>query len=1129
MTTSRPKNKKRPSREILEWLASLGLEEYGPRFAENDIDAGTLRDLTERDLEKIGVSLGHRKKMLRAIAALQRAGTTATRDPADSLREDYAERRQLTVMFCDLVGSTALSTQLDPEEMRNVIRAYRSACMGVIPAYEGLVARFIGDGILAYFGFPRAHEDDAERAVRAALDLVTAVEHLETCAPEPLKVRIGIATGLVVVGDLVGGGASELQAVVGDTPNLAARLQALAEPSTIVVSATTCRLLGGNFRIRDLGRQRIKGFAEPLQAWAVEGISTTESRFETGHTARLTGLVGRETEMEFLMERQRRAWMGEGQIVLISGEPGIGKSRIAAALRKCIAAEPHTMLYYQCSPYHRNSALHPFIAHIERAAGFEPNEQPETRLDKLETALGTPTAQVTDVAPLFAALLSIPFASRYRPLRLSPSQQRHQTFAALLSQLERLAHRQPVLYVFEDAHWADATSIELLSLSVQRISNLPILALITFRPEFEAPWSNLPGVSSLTLGRLDPPHAQMLVHEVTGGRPLPGELLEQMVTKADGIPLFIEELTKTVLESEILVDEADGYHLRAPLPQFAIPTTLQDSLMARLDRLAPFKEIAQIAAAIGREFSYSLLSTVFGGDEFTLKTALAQLENAELILRRGELPDAVYSFKHMLVQDTAYESLLKSRRPGLHRRIAETVRDRFLNIAQTEPEVVARHFTQAGLIDEAVAWWGNAGERALQRSAFVEANAHLGKALDLSERMTDGPAQRLSRLRLQIAYGNALIPIRGHGALETTAAFARARELAVGIEDATQRFSIYYGMWAGSGLRAELGPMQELAQAFLRDAKSQPNSAEIGVAHRLFGLTCWFKGDYTDARVHLEKALALYDRERDRPVAFRFGQDPGVSARVSLPLTLWPLGEVDRARHLTEEGYALAMETGHVLTMANRHGYTAMFEAIRRDARRTMPAAEAAVAISQEHGLPLWLAIGTFLHGWARWRANDRGGMAEMHQGMDLFREQGIRAFLPLNQVLLAQAQADAGSVEAGLATLEDALGEAEQTAQHWFDAEIHRQRGELLLRRDPADVEEAEAAFMRGIEIARNQRTRTFELLGALGAARLYHTFGRVEAARQLLTQALVGFNTSTEIPEVAEAGQFLSADLKS
>jgi class 3 adenylate cyclase/tetratricopeptide (TPR) repeat protein len=1111
--------------QVANWLESLGLGNYTQCFAENCIDGSVLRDLTEQDLEKIGIPLGHRKKMLRAIAELGGAVLTEPQPRNEPNRQDTAERRQLTVMFSDLVGSTALSARLDPEDMRAVIDVYHATCDSIIRSYNGFIAELRGDGILAYFGYPHAHEDDAERAVRAGLGIMAALAQLKTRAAEPLAARIGIATGIVVVGGLRGEGGAREHVVIGDTPNLAARLQALAEPGTIIVARSTQRLLGNVFHLREFGRHQLKGIAEPVATWAVEGAFHCESRFEAVRAARLIDLIGRDDEIKFLTDRQRLAWKGEGQIVLITGEPGIGKSRLAAALAEHVATEPHTMLRYQCSPYHTNSALYPFIAQLERSAGFKLEDASEQKLEKLDAILAIDKSRVPAAAALFSALLSIPFGDKYAPLALSPTQQRRQTMAAVLDQIEGLARQRPTLLFFEDLHWADATSLELLDLMIERIRRLSVLALFTFRPEFKTPWVGLPNVSTLTLGGLDRSHIQTMVAQVTGGRPLPIEVTEQIVVKTGGNPLFIEELTKAVLEAGILVEEAQSYRLNGALPPLAIPATLHDSLMARLDRLAAVKEIAQIGAAIGREFSYPLLRALAGRDDTALKDALAQLEDAELVFHRGDHPAAIYSFKHALVQEVAYENLLKSRRQVLHRRIADILRDRFQPIAETEPEVVAHHFTQAGLSEAAVEWWIKAGDRALDRSANDEAIAHLEKAIRLAEGVADSSAQRLLRLRLQTTYGHALLHGRGHSQPETIAAFSRACELAAGIEDISARFSAYYGMWMVSFSRGDLTLMREVATTFLHDARHSSGSLGKGRALHTFGVTCWFQGNYASARTHLKQALAAYDHERDdQHSAPRFVFDNRVVTSAWLAMILWPLGEVDEAARLLDSAISLARQGGHLATVAWAHAYACRFAGICRRPGQARPHAEELLELSHEHGLPMRLADGSFYRGWARWSANDRAGESEIYEGIALYNTMDFRLFAPLTGVLLAECEAEAGRVEVGLATLDAQLAADEQTGQRWFDAEVHRARGELLLKLQSPDVAGAESAFIRATEIARAQQTRAFELRAALSLAKLFRITGRDKAVDELLVPALLSLNAGPHIPEVQEAQRLLT-----
>jgi class 3 adenylate cyclase/pimeloyl-ACP methyl ester carboxylesterase len=726
--------------DIASWLRELGLHQYVQTFRSNDIDVKLLRQLTAEDLKEIGVaSVGHRRRLLDAIASLPDVGAEPT-PPLLATPPDHvtAERRQLTVMFVDLVGSTALSERLDPEDLRVVIRAYQDACAGTIARFDGFVAKYLGDGILAYFGWPRTHEDEAVQAVRAGLAIVEAVADLAVPGG-PLTARIGLATGLVVVGDLLGEGAAREEAVFGETPNLAARVQQLAAPGSVTMADVTRRLLGGQFELEDLGAHPLRGFGDPARIWRAVGEHGVADRFEARRAVGgLTRLVGREHEIALLLDRWSAAAGGQGQVVLVSGEPGIGKSRIVEALHKALGDAPHALLRYQCSPQYTGSVLHPVVGRLEHAAGFRRGDDAATRLAKLEDLLAHEVENAAAVLPLFADLLAIPTGGHHPVPRLTPQQQKAKTLAALAGQLEALAARRPVLLVFEDLHWADPTSLEWLGIVVERIERLPVLALLTFRSEFSPPWGDHAHALHLDLGRLGRQDATALALGVGGGKTLPPAILERVVAQTDGVPLFVEELTRAVLETGLLDEAGDQFVLRGPL---AIPATLHDSLMARLDRLGPAtKEVAQLAACIGREFPHDMLAAVSACRSEDLAASLDRLAGSNLVVRHGG-PTASYAFRHTLVQEAAYQSLLKSRRQQLHERIAQIVTVQFAEVAETQPEWLAHHYTEAGCGGPAAGLWFKAALRAKAAYAHREAAAHLEKCLEVLSGLPDGSSQ----------------------------------------------------------------------------------------------------------------------------------------------------------------------------------------------------------------------------------------------------------------------------------------------------------------------------------------------------------------------------------------------------
>src|SRR6202046_500409 len=846
---------------IREWLNSRGLSEYADRFAKNRIDLSILPDLTDDDLKELGVFLGDRRRILRLIAEL--GSKSQVPDMPGSRRPDEAERRQVTVMFADLVGSTALSVGMDPEDLRDVFAAYSSCAEETVSRFGGNVAQYMGDGILVYFGYPNAHEDDAAQAVRGGLELIAAVTGLKTRVPQ--QVRVGIATGVVVVGN-------RTPSIVGETPNLAARLQSLAKPNTVVISEGTRKLLGQVVVLEDTGTQDLKGIAAPVQVWAVLGRTAPPSRFEALHPSGMTTFVGREDEYELVLRRWLKARQGQGQTVLLSGEAGVGKSRLALAFSERLKGERYLRIHCFCSPQHTNSALHPIIDHVERSAAFARDDPLEKKLDKLDTLLRQSWSSAEDSA-LFVEMLSLPNDGRYPALELAPRLRRQRTMDALVRQVEILSSSGPLLVIFEDAHWADPTSIELLGRLVGHIPNHRVLLVISFRPEFEAPWVEQPHVTVLGLNRLAPRDVDLMIDQIIGDSPLPSTVRRDIIERTDGIPLFVEEMTKAVLETAS-EDEARRTVASVPSQRTVVPPTLHASLMARLDRLGAARELAQIGAAIGREFSHELLAAVTWWPEAKLEMQLDKLIRAGLLFRQGAPPDATYLFKHALVQDAAYGLLLREPRRRLHARVAETFESRFADVAESKPEVLARHWAEAGDIEKAATLWGKAGRRSAERSALVEATEQLRRALDLIASLPRTPPLRREEIKLQVELITPLLHLRGYAAPETRAAVDRARLLIEQSEtlgelpeDPLLLFSVLYGLWVANLVAFNGDVMHELAIQFSALAEKQSATGPLMIAHRQMGLSLLHTGDIADSRAHLDRAIALYDPAEHRHFA----------------------------------------------------------------------------------------------------------------------------------------------------------------------------------------------------------------------------------------------------------------------
>ena len=1100
------------------WLQGLGLGQYEAAFRQNEIDAEILADLTDHDLEKLGVPLGHRKRLLKAIANLGSGEREALAVPSPIRpASDAAERRQVTVMFSDLVGSTALSARMDPEDLREVISAYQKCVAETVQRFGGFVAKYMGDGVLIYFGYPQAHEDDAERAVRAGLHLVAAITALKSSVP--LQTRIGIATGLVVVGDLIGSGASQEQVIVGETPNLAARLQGIAEPNCVVIAESTRKLVGNLFELEELGAQDLKGIAGSVPAWTALRAATVESRFDALHASGLTQLVGREEELELLLRRWSKARGGQGQVVLLSGEPGIGKSRLTAALLERLATEPHMRLRNFCSPQHTDSALYPAIGQIERAAGFTHDDVPQAKLDKLDALLVQSATSPHDAA-LLADMLSLANDGRYPALELTPQQRRQKTLEALVLQVAALARQNPVLMILEDAHWADPTSLELFGRIIGKIPSLSVLLIITYRPEFDPPWIGRPHVTALTLNRLGEREIAAMIDGVTGNKPLPESIRQDIIERTDGVPLFVEEMTKAVLEAG--GEKSDLTAAAIPSASSTVPASLHASLMSRLDRLGAAKEVVQIGAAIGREFSHALLAAVVHKPEAELGSALDRLIAAGLLFRQGAPPHATYLFKHALVQDAAYGTLLREPRHALHARIAGALESQFPEIVAIQPQLVAQHCAEAGLNDKAVGYWLRAGEQAVARSANAEALSHLARGLELLRAMSDSTEVRQQEIKFLTTRAVALRIAKGYGSDELLATLVRARDLCRLQGDPRQMFQILFGLWTARAGGGDWLSARALGEECLAIARREGETAMLIEAHRLLGATAVYMAEHPIAERHLRDALHLYEPEKHRPNILLYGYDPGTTCNGYISWALWLQGKVTEALAASEASIRLAIESRHAPNLALAYGWATFLHLCTHDLEALRILTPKLIAHSEEHGFPHWLALGKISHGWCLARTGDvADGLEWLRAGIEEFRTLWGGFLVSAWLVCLADVLRIKGGFAEAKAALDSSLGMIERFGERLWEAENHRVRGEVA--RDAGQFPEALTAFDQAIKIARDQSALSLELRAANSFAKLSADRGERRKAHDLLGPIYNRFTEGFDTLDLKEARALL------
>lgn len=1121
----------RTSTKLAEWLGKYGLGQYAQTFAENNIEYTVLPDLTENDLKSLGISLGHRKKFLKAIEDLSVARPRAAASAASNagtellapLENREPEVRQITVMFCDLVGSTELSEKLDPEDLRTLIDAYRKVCGAAVTRYEGQVANYAGDGLMAFFGWPRAHEDDAVRAVHAALAILSEVTNIPGAVT--LTSRVGICSGRVVVGQ--SGGPGGWMEAVGETPNIAARLQTLAAPNTLLVSESTQRLASAAFEFQDLGFRDLKGVSKPLRVYSVLSAKHRTTRFEAAHASALSPLVGRSTELNLLLDRWQKIKEADGQIVLLSGIPGVGKSRLIHELKSNIQNEPYFLLNYQCSPYHSQSAFFPVIEQIEWAAQLNAGDSDADKFAKLKAYLSGLMADPVESAFLIARLLSFAIEDRSGLAALTPQQIKNRTLNKLLEMILSFSAQRPTLCIFEDVHWIDPSTLELLELAISRIDRARIMLVVSYRPEFRHTWSTHPNVTLHSLTRLSRSEVTRMIKELLREGSLSQQIFDQIIEKADGVPLFIEELTTSIISAPRQNrQQKNDYDQPTALETAKVPETLHDALMERLDRVSHGRRLAQIAAVIGREFSYDLLTAASRTDEIDLHSALSQLEDADVIYRTGISPSVRFAFKHVLLRDAVYNSLLRGKRQEIHADIATVLEKHFRDVVENRPEILAYHYSQAGNNQLAIRYWRESGRRALANSANVEAIGHFRNALQVLRALPDTPQRNKEEIEIQLALGIPLIAVQGYAAAETREAFARARTLCLELDSRPEYFQALFGLWGHSWMGGENEEALAMANEFQAKSRESSDSILSMVAHRVMGSTLLTIGEFQKSRRHFEEAIALSNSEGRQPVYHLYMVEPQVASLLLLSWDLWFLGYPDQSLARVTEALTLAQNLAQPYSIAFAHYMTSVVHLLRGDPARALESAERSLEMSREQRFSLYVLLSTISRGRALGELGQlREAVTQIQMGIAEGRRTGVGFMLPMMHCWLADVHAQSGDNETAISIVEQTLREMSDATGRSWEAELLRQRAELLLALNPSKTTEAETYLKKALEVARRQNSKSLELRAGISLVKLWQQQERINEARDLIEPIYRWFNEGTATSDLRRARDLLTA----
>ena len=1041
--------------------------------------------------------------------------------------EPSAERRQLTVMFCDLVGATDLSVKLDPEELREIVRAYHKTSADVISRFEGHIAQYLGDGLLVYFGYPLAHEDDAHRGVRSGLGIVKEIDRLNDRLKSErglsLSVRVGIHTGLVVVGEM-GGGERRERLALGETPNIAARLQGLADPNTVLISSATHRLIEGFFHCESKGTHALKGVLEPMEVYQVSQEIDVYSRFEVAIGTGLTPLVGREDEVKKIVDCWENVKKSHGQVLLIVGEAGMGKSRLLKAFNERIKDEPHTWMVCRGSTYHQNTPFYPVIDLLQRQLEFDSKDSWDIKINKMEDALSQYGFPLPEIVPFIASLLSITTPDHYPPINMTPQKQKRHILEILLTWLLKISEQQPLIFVMENLHWVDPSTLEHLTQLMDHGSKARILIIFTFRPQIDVPESDRSQLIEITLDRLSHNQIVAMVKELSGGKDFPPEVLHQLIRMTDGVPLFVEELTKMILESGILQEDNGRYRLKGTMSHLDIPATLQDLLMARLDQLRAYKEVIQLAATIGRDFSYELVKELSPLDHEFLQEELTKLVKGGVLRQEGVPPKSEYSFRQALIQDAAYHSVLKGTRQKYHQRIGRVLEKRSSEDNRIHPEIIAHHYTEGGLPEAAISYWLKAGQMATQRSANLEAINHLNKGLSLVHSLPDAMDRNNRELALQVALGVPMTATKGYAAQEVEKVYARARELCQHLGDRTQLFRVLRGLWLFYLVRAELKTAHDIGMELLGLTQEEQDLSLTLQAKLVLGLTLFYLGEFNLAKEHLEKGYEIYNPKEHQELAYVYGDDPGVVCLTYTALVLWMLGYPDQATQKDQEAIAMAKNISHPFSLAVSLNFSARLHQCCQDGDTTLERAEATIRLSSEQGFTHWLTTGRILQGWAMAQKGEKVEAIDMmREGLSAWQAMGAEVSGPHCISLLAEVYGRVGQPDKGFDVLSQAFEMAEKNGERLYEPELYRLKGELLLQTKEENISKAESCFHQAIDIASQQSAKSLELRAIMSLSRLLIRMGRKEEAKKILAGIYEWFTEGFETRDLRDAKELL------